>query len=144
MPNYPIRVGFCAPSRAVMDISTPALAKLYFTDRGADVVLHDTVFKNVKQFAGTDAERVDGLMSLACNKDIDLAASGMTITKARAEKVLFSSPYYESGLGVVVPANADINTLQDLNGKTVSAQMGTTVQFSFLANASTFAKCALL
>lgn len=72
MPNYPIRVGFCAPSRAVMDISTPALAKLYFTDRGADVVLHDTVFKNVKQFAGTDAERVDGLMSLACNKDIDL------------------------------------------------------------------------
>ena len=72
MPSYPIRVGFCAPSRAVMDISTPALAKLYFTDRGADVVLHDTVFKNVKQFAGTDAERVDGLMSLACNKDIDL------------------------------------------------------------------------
>ena len=38
MPNYPIRVGFCAPSRAVMDISTPALAKLYFKDRGADAV----------------------------------------------------------------------------------------------------------
>ena len=72
MPKYPIRVGFCAPSRAVMDISTPALAKLYFTDRGADVILHDTVFKNVKQFAGTDAERVEGLMSLACDKDIDL------------------------------------------------------------------------
>ena len=72
MPNYPIRVGFCAPSRAVMDISTPALAKLYFTDRGADVVLHDTVFKNVKQFAGTDEERVSGLMSLACDKAIDL------------------------------------------------------------------------
>ena len=72
MPNYPIRVGFCAPSRAVLDISTPALAKLYFTDRGAEVVLHDTVFKNVKQFAGTDAERLEGLMTLACDKDIDL------------------------------------------------------------------------
>lgn len=68
----------------------------------------------------------DALIPSLGNKDIDLAASGMTITKARAEKVLFSSPYYESGLGVVVPANANINTLQDLNGKTVSAQMGTT------------------
>ena len=48
MPNYPIRVGFCAPSRAVIDISTPALAKLYFTDRGAQVVMHETVFRNVK------------------------------------------------------------------------------------------------
>ena len=72
MPKYPIRVGFCAPSRAVIDISTPALAKLYFTDRGAQVVLHDTVFKNVKQFAGTEDERVQGLMSIACDPEIDL------------------------------------------------------------------------
>ena len=62
MPNFPIRVGFCAPSRAVIDISTPALAKLYFTDRGAQVVMHETVFRNVKQFAGTEDERVNGLM----------------------------------------------------------------------------------
>ncbi len=72
MPNYPIRVGFCAPSRAVIDISTPALAKLYFTDRGAQVVMHETVFRNVKQFAGTEDERVKGLMDLAANPEIDL------------------------------------------------------------------------
>ena len=72
MPNYPIRVSFCAPSRAVIDISTPALAKLYFTDRGAQVVMHETVFRNVKQFAGTEDERVKGLMDLAANPEIDL------------------------------------------------------------------------
>ncbi len=72
MPDFPIRIGFCAPSRAVIDVSTPALAKLYFQDHGAEVVLHDTVFKNIKQFAGTEDERLEGLMSMACNPDIDL------------------------------------------------------------------------
>ena len=72
MPDFPIRVGFCAPSRAPVDVSTPALAKLYFTDRGAQVEIHDAVFKNVKQFAGVESERIDSIMSMACNPEIDL------------------------------------------------------------------------
>ncbi len=43
----------------------------------------------------------DALIPALNTHDIDVAASGMTITKARSEKVLFSSPYYENALAVV-------------------------------------------
>lgn len=77
----------------------------------------DVEFKNVA---------FDALIPSLGNKDIDMAASGMTITKARAGKVLFASPYYESGMAVVVKGASNINTLQDLQGKNISVQMGTT------------------
>ncbi len=47
-----------------------------------------------------------------------LAASGMTITKARSEKVLFSSPYYENALAVVYKDGMPIlHPLMILKGK---------------------------
>ena len=55
-----------------------------------------------------------------------MAASGMTITKARMEKVGFSMPYYESGMAVVVKETSSIKGLNDLSGKTIAVQMGTT------------------
>ena len=58
--------------------------------------------------------------------DIDVAASGMTITKARSEKVLFSSPYYENALAVVYKDGTAVNSLDDLKGKKIAAQLGTT------------------
>ena len=72
MLRFPIHVGFCAPSRAIQNISTAAMAKLFFTDRGAQVSFDDTVFLNEKQFAGNDALRLAGLMSMANNPDVDL------------------------------------------------------------------------
>ena len=59
-------------------------------------------------------------------RDIDVAASGMTITKARSEKVLFSSPYYENALAVVYKDGTAVNSLDDLKGKKIAAQLGTT------------------
>ena len=68
----------------------------------------------------------DGLVPALDNGEIDIAASGMTITKARTEKVGFSMPYYESGMAVVVKNSSPIKGLQDLGGKTIAVQMGTT------------------
>lgn len=56
------------------------------------------------------------------NKNIDLIWNGYTITPARQEKVLFSKPYLKNKQVVVVLADSDINTLADLEGKTVAAQ----------------------
>ena len=72
MVDFPIHVGFCAPSRAIQNISTAAMAKLFFTDRGARVSFDDTVFLNEKQFAGNDDLRLAGLMSMVNNPEIDL------------------------------------------------------------------------
>lgn len=70
----------------------------------------------------------DGLQSgatLAAGQ-CDLAASAMTITEERAENLNFSDPYYDSLQSLVVPADSDITSLEDLAGQSLGVQRGTT------------------
>ena len=69
----------------------------------------------------------DGLIPAIQNKTVDVAISGMTINDERKENVLFSNPYYESGLTMVVRENeTGIQKFQDLKGHKVAVQIGTT------------------
>jgi len=56
----------------------------------------------------------------------DMVASASTITPDRQKKVNFSDPYYEAEQALLVPEGSDIATVDDLAGKTVGAQDGTT------------------
>ena len=56
----------------------------------------------------------------------DLVAAGMTRTDARAEIIDFSIIYISMGLKVVVPAQTDIGTFDDLDGKKIAVQEATT------------------
>ncbi|WP_026817952.1 basic amino acid ABC transporter substrate-binding protein [Arthrobacter castelli] len=56
----------------------------------------------------------------------DIGASAMTITKPREENLDFSKPYYDSLQSLLVPKDSDIKTIEDLAGKTVGVQQGTT------------------
>lgn len=59
--------------------------------------------------------------------DIDLAVSGMSITEERKNAVDFCDPYYTSGLIVLVrPDETNIKGINDLVGKRIGAQIGTT------------------
>lgn len=53
---------------------------------------------------------------------IDLIWNGYTITEEREELVNFSDPYLENSQIIVVPADSDIETKEDLAGKTVATQ----------------------
>ena len=55
---------------------------------------------------------------------VDLGISGFTYAEDR--KVLFSDPYYDSAQVAIVPSNSSIKTKDDLKGKKIGAQMGTT------------------
>ncbi|MDD4601172.1 MAG: basic amino acid ABC transporter substrate-binding protein [Negativicutes bacterium] len=69
----------------------------------------------------------DGLIPALEAGNIDVIASGMTITEERAKKVNFSKPYYKSGLTVVVKSdNNTIKGFKDLEGKNIAVQIGTT------------------
>lgn len=57
---------------------------------------------------------------------LDLGASGITITKERAEQFDFTEPYYEATQLIVVPEDSEIESLADLEGKKVSVQINTT------------------
>ena len=69
----------------------------------------------------------DGLISSLQSGNIDIVASGLSITKERAEKVDFTDGYYESGLALSVAKDNDtITGIDDLNKDTiVGVQIGT-------------------
>jgi len=56
----------------------------------------------------------------------DMVASASTITPDREKVVNFSDPYYSAQQALLVPEGSDIATVEDLAGKTVGAQDGTT------------------
>ena len=69
----------------------------------------------------------DGLIPALQGKNIDVIISGMTINDERKQNVLFSDPYYQSGLTMVVRSDEQrIQKFQDLKGKKVAVQIGTT------------------
>jgi ABC-type amino acid transport substrate-binding protein len=56
----------------------------------------------------------------------DFVLAATTITPERQQKVDFSDPYYAADQALVVTPDSDIATPEDLSGKTVGAQDGTT------------------
>ncbi len=55
---------------------------------------------------------------------LDLGVSGFTYDETR--DVLFSTPYIDSSILVVTNGNEEIKSIEDLTGKTIGAQLGST------------------
>jgi polar amino acid transport system substrate-binding protein len=70
----------------------------------------------------------EGLQSgLSLNSNqCDIVASAMTINEEREAKLDFTDPYYDSKQSLLVPADSDIASIDDLSGKKVGVQQGTT------------------
>ncbi len=69
----------------------------------------------------------DGIIAAVQTNNVDCAISAITITPDRAQSVDFSIPYYHSGLIIAVRAdNNTIHSYNDLKGKELAAQIGTT------------------
>ncbi len=56
----------------------------------------------------------------------DMVASAMTITEEREENLDFTEGYYDSEQSLMVPTGSDIASIEDLAGKRVGVQQGTT------------------
>ena len=98
-----------APDYDGFDIDlTNELAK----DLELDVVIEDTAF--------------DTIFTDVAQGKFDMVASASTITPEREQTVDFSDPYYEAEQALLVPTDSDIASVEDLSGKTVGAQDGTT------------------
>lgn len=65
-------------------------------------------------FGGLDAGRYDAIVS------------SVTITEERQKTYDFSLPYYDVHQALVVPAASEAKTFEDMKGKTVGGQIGTT------------------
>ena len=67
-----------------------------------------------------------GIITGVQTKKYDIALSALTITDERAEMVDFSDDYFYSGATVIIREDSvgDIQSIKDLEGKTVAVQLG--------------------
>ena len=71
--------------------------------------------------------RWDGIFVALASGEFDAVISAATITAERAETVNFSDPYFDAGQAITVRADeTEIETPEDLAGKRVGVQLGTT------------------
>ena len=70
----------------------------------------------------------DGIIPAVLSGSVDVGASGFSVTEERKKRVLFTEPFYKSGLTVLVAkGNEDkIQGFKDLDGRKLAVQIGTT------------------
>jgi len=104
------------------------------TDKGEIVGFDIDLIKAVGAAAGYEVQVMavawDGIIPGLIAGNYDVIVSAMTITAERALAVNFSDPYFEASQ-VIVNLKKDkvLNTLEELTGKKISVQMGTTGDF---------------
>ena len=103
-----------------------------YRENGTDIAGFDVeIAKKVAEKLGKELKIEDmafDSLIMALNSDkINFIAAGMTATDERRTQVDFSDSYFKSKQVVIVKAdNTDINTADDLVGKKVGVQLGTT------------------
>jgi polar amino acid transport system substrate-binding protein len=91
----------------------PAMAEAIFVDEmGLDYEFQKTAW--------------DGIIASLNNANFRVIMSAMTINETRDERVDFSDPYFTAYQTIAILNNSDISTKEDLRGKAVGVQKGTT------------------
>lgn len=103
---------------------------------------YDVVFAKriAKELLG-DENKVNFILVEAANRveflksnKVDVILANFTQTPERAEQVDFALPYMKVALGLAVPKNANIASVDDLKGKTLIVNKGTTADAYFTKN----------
>jgi len=68
----------------------------------------------------------DGIFAGLAGKQYDIIASSVTITEERGKVMDFSTPYFEVRQALITPKEVEVKSLDDMAGKRVGAQIGTT------------------
>lgn len=104
---------------------------------GVDGFDYDLVQAIAKEM-GTDTQwfkkQFDKCFDYLRTGDVDIVINAVTITPERQEEFLFSDPYFETGQIIAIRKDReDIKNPEDLKGKRVGVQRGTTAEQFLLA-----------
>ncbi|MCR4741221.1 MAG: basic amino acid ABC transporter substrate-binding protein [Lachnospiraceae bacterium] len=88
------------------------LAKAIADKLGMELTIEDMAF--------------DSIIASVQTGKADVGIAGMTVTEDRLQNVSFSTPYTESRQVVILKEDSDIASVEDLTGKTIGVQLGTT------------------
>ncbi|WP_047983592.1 basic amino acid ABC transporter substrate-binding protein [Ornithinibacillus californiensis] len=102
----------------------------YMDDKGNIVGIDIDIVKAIAEAAGFEVEFKnigwDPLFPAVENGEVDFAVSSITITEDRRKTFDFSDPYFVANQLILVPADSDIESFEDLKGKKVAVQINTT------------------
>ncbi len=94
---------------------------------GFDIDLATEIAKKLNKELKIVNMDFDGLIPAIQANQVDLAVAGMTVNPERLKNVNFSTPYYDASQVIVVQeTNNTVTTRQDLEGKIIAVQLGTT------------------
>ncbi len=80
----------------------------------------------------------NGLFSAVQSGRVDVALSSMTITEKRLESVSFAQPYYDSAQSLTVMSTSKFTKLDDMRGKIIGVDTGSTGDMWTTANQSRY------
>ena len=111
-----------------IDANFPPFAYIDKTGQpsGFDVEAMNWIAKDIGVEVSHQPIEWDGIITSLLTKKIDIIASGMSITKERAQQVAFTIPYWVIKQVMVAKKDSALSIDQILNGKkTVGVQQGT-------------------
>ncbi len=131
-PTYNVPAAITSAGKLVwcVDVSYPP-EEFYAADgstaKGSDIDIANEIGKRFGVSTTISNTGFDGIIPALLAKKCDLVISGMNDTPKRALQVDFVD-YLKVGQGLLVPAGnpKGIHTLEDLSGKSVAVQLGTT------------------
>lgn len=101
-----------------------------YMDGGSVVGIDASIMQEVAKRLGLTLEiqnmKFESLSSALKGKTIDCIAAGFTVTPDRQEEMDFTDSYYTAKQTIIVSSTSSIKTKDDLKGKKVGAQTGTT------------------
>jgi ABC-type amino acid transport substrate-binding protein len=95
---------------------------------GFDVELMEAIAEKIGRTAEFQDTSFETIFRDVAQGKFEAVISAATITDEREKAVDFSNPYYLSEQAVLVKEGSEIKSLEDLEGKTVAVQQGTTGQ----------------
>ena len=112
----------------LFSLKDPTTGKITGFDAGlAAMLAHYITGKTDPGAVELTTTTVDTRETLLQNGTVDAVFATYTITPARAAKVAFAGPYYQSGDAIMVKAdNTTITKVDDLNGKNVATESNST------------------
>lgn len=122
----------CSKPASIKIATDATFAPFEYTNDAGDLVGFDIDLMNaIAEKAGFEFEWVnvpfDSVLAGLSECQYDAAIAAISISEERKQAMLFSAPYLDAGLVVVVnTATTDITGIDDLIGKVVAAQLGTT------------------
>lgn len=113
----------------------------YVDEKGANQGYDVYLAKKIAKDLLGDENKVEFVLVEAANRveylesnKVDIILANFTVTPERKEKVDFANPYMKVALGVVSPDGSPIKSVEDLKGKKLLVNKGTTAESYFTKN----------